>query len=268
MIKILIVIILDRFADYVSDEVIAPVRETCSQIIGIISLKLSLHQLELLLKIVNNLIKNTDSWEIRHSGILTLKYIIATLEKNDSCLECVLKLTFDNIKNCIKDSDDDVRQVSSQSLIPICERLNDILASDNECVLLIKILIDVLSDIDDLAVSCTSIMILLSNLLKNEQNSNFLFSNTNHLNSLLHRIYPFLQHNNLIVKQTTLSALVKIFQLISKEKIKIENYFENIFQSTSNFNSNLTLLFRLLYQQAIIERYFYSILFYSISCSR
>ena len=49
----------------------------------------------------------------------------------------------------------------------------------------------------------------------------------------------------------------KIFQLISKEKIKIENYFENIFQSTSNFNSNITLLFRLLYQQAIIERYFF-----------
>ncbi len=111
-------------------------RETCSLTIGIISLKLTLHQLELLLRIVDNLTKNTDSWEIFHSGILILR---TTLEKNDSCLECVLNLTYENMKNCIINSDDDVRQVSSQSLIPICERLNDILASDNECVLLIKI---------------------------------------------------------------------------------------------------------------------------------
>ena len=257
LIKILIVIILDRFADYVGDEVIAPVRETCSQIIGIISSKLTLRQLEYLLRIVNSLIRNTESWEIRHSGILTLKYVIATLEKSDSCLEVILRLTFDNITNCIKDSDDDVRQVASQSLIPICERLNEILKRvkpvANECECLIQILVDVLSDIDDLATSCTSIMILLSNLLKNEQNSKFLFSNTNLLNALLQRVYPFLQHNNLIVKQTTLNALVKIFELISTEKDKTENFFERLFQSQTNFNSNLTLLFRLLYQQTIIE---------------
>jgi hypothetical protein len=35
--KLLKVIALDRFADYIGDEVVAPVRETCTQIVGVIS---------------------------------------------------------------------------------------------------------------------------------------------------------------------------------------------------------------------------------------
>ena len=66
-------IALDRFADYIGDEAVAPVRETCAQIIGVLSSHLnSSCKLEELCCILNTFIEqedDTNNWEIRHSGI-------------------------------------------------------------------------------------------------------------------------------------------------------------------------------------------------------
>ncbi len=69
--KLLTVIALDRFADYIGDEAVAPVRETCAQIIGVLSSHLNeSSRLAELCQILNCFIQQEDdaNWEIRHSG--------------------------------------------------------------------------------------------------------------------------------------------------------------------------------------------------------
>lgn len=190
--------------------------------------------------IINRLIRHKESWEVRHNGILILKYLIGVLEKNDAHLTMIIQHTFNQVIDCIKDDDDDVRQVASNALIPIAKRLHVIVA-DNKCQTLIQVLIEVLSTLDDLSTSCTSIMCLLCDLLVNETNSKF-FWNLLNVNIILARLFPYLQHNNVIVKQTTLTALIMIFKVIPTKKLEsIEK------------NENFVLLFRLLYQQSVIE---------------
>ena len=79
LVKLLSVIALDRFADYIGDEAVAPVRETCAQIIGIISSHLNvsitnMNRLSKLCHVLNSFIELQDDkcWEIRHSGIMSL----------------------------------------------------------------------------------------------------------------------------------------------------------------------------------------------------
>ena len=69
--KLFQVIALDRFADYIGDETVAPVRETCTQTIGIISklyTKSSIDVQRLCLVINMFLAKEINQWEISHSG--------------------------------------------------------------------------------------------------------------------------------------------------------------------------------------------------------
>jgi TATA-binding protein-associated factor len=67
---------LDRFGDYVSDQVVAPVRETCAQALGIV---LSYMSSELVIRAFDVLLHllQQQKWEIRHGGLLGLKYTIA-----------------------------------------------------------------------------------------------------------------------------------------------------------------------------------------------
>ncbi len=150
------VLALDRFADYVGDEVVAPVRETCTQIIGIISKLFTLNSENTLrlCDLINKFLFKLDqkNWEIRHSGIMILKYTIgAALASRTSTLKEIFALTYDNVLECLKDNDDDVRLMASSSLEPVSMRLNELLDHDHEKLQrLIRILIDVLSELDDL----------------------------------------------------------------------------------------------------------------------
>lgn len=248
--KLFSVIALDRFADYIGDEVVAPVRETCTQTIGIISklFTISSHDTNRLCSIINMYLTreiSDNNWEIRHSGIMILKYTIAAANAANQLenLKKIFSLTFENILKCIKDSDDDVRQVASSSLEPVSKRLNNLL-NTAQIESLIRILIDVLSDLDDLGTSCSNIMCLLSDLLSLNENQ-LIFIELLSGQSILPRLLPFLNHSSLTVKQTTLNTINKIIVAINTN-LKIFK-FEAIEK-----NENLSLLFRILYQQAIL----------------
>jgi hypothetical protein len=60
----------------VSDQVVAPVRETCAQALGIV---LSYMSSELVIRAFDVLLHllQQQKWEIRHGGLLGLKYTIA-----------------------------------------------------------------------------------------------------------------------------------------------------------------------------------------------
>jgi hypothetical protein len=90
--KLLCVFILDRFGDFVSDQVVAPVRETVSQTIASLLLHMPrrsvLHVHSVLLQMIRQdftLPTGTNGpgkekshiWEVRHAGLLGIKYEVA-----------------------------------------------------------------------------------------------------------------------------------------------------------------------------------------------
>jgi hypothetical protein len=90
--KLLCVFILDRFGDFVSDQVVAPVRETVSQTIASLLLHMPrrsvLHVHAVLLQMIRQdfaLPSGTNGpgkgkchiWEVRHAGLLGIKYEVA-----------------------------------------------------------------------------------------------------------------------------------------------------------------------------------------------
>ncbi len=202
-----------------------------------------------------NLLENLDSDNFSPTDSPTQQHSHST---SISYLKLIFNLTFENILNCIKDNDDDVRQVASASLKPVSKLLTSVL-NEEKLEALIRILIDVLSDIDDLGTSCTTIMLLLSDLLssnddvkdKEENNKNneidlkLIFIRLLNGQSVIPRILPFLQHMNINVKKTTLNTINKIILAINNSNNRLN--FE-----TLESNENLTILFRLLYQQAIL----------------
>ncbi|CAO1295823.1 unnamed protein product, partial [Diamesa tonsa] len=73
--RILCVLALDRFGDFVSDQVVAPVRETCAQVLGTILKQMPIELVHKTVEILQKFIKQKD-WEVRHGGILGIKYMV------------------------------------------------------------------------------------------------------------------------------------------------------------------------------------------------
>ncbi|XP_023219948.1 TATA-binding protein-associated factor 172-like, partial [Centruroides sculpturatus] len=74
--RLLCVLALDKFGDYISDQVVAPVRETCAQALGAV-LSIMWHSgVEGVLQVILELLKRHE-WEARHGGLLGLKYLLA-----------------------------------------------------------------------------------------------------------------------------------------------------------------------------------------------
>ena len=91
------IFVLDRFGDFVSDQVVAPVRETVSQTLASLLLHMPrrsvLHVHNVLLQMIRQdfpitlkptngkgFSKNADKthvWEVRHAGLLGIKYEVA-----------------------------------------------------------------------------------------------------------------------------------------------------------------------------------------------
>ena len=74
--RLVSVLALDRFGDFVSDEVVAPVRETCAQALGTVLKHLPQHHVMLVLKVLRQLFAQPQ-WEARHGGFLGVKYMLS-----------------------------------------------------------------------------------------------------------------------------------------------------------------------------------------------
>ncbi|XP_062180641.1 TATA-binding protein-associated factor BTAF1-like [Phragmites australis] len=157
-IRFLCVLSLDRFGDYVSDQVVAPVRETCAQALGAVMKymhpSLVCHTLNTLLQM-----QRRQEWEVRHGSLLGIKYLVAVRQE-------MLKDLFDYVLHACKagleDPDDDVRAVAAEALIPAATslvRLNDQMLHS-----IVMLLWDILLDLDDLSPSTSSVMNLLAEI--------------------------------------------------------------------------------------------------------
>ncbi|KAI5020828.1 hypothetical protein ZWY2020_045716 [Hordeum vulgare] len=157
-IRFLCALSLDRFGDYVSDQVVAPVRETCAQALGAV-LKymhpsLVCHTLNILLQM-----QRRQEWEVRHGSLLGIKYLVAVRKE---MLKDLFEYVLHACKAGLEDPDYDVSAVAADTLIPAAAslvRLNDQMLNS-----VVMLLWDILLDLDDLSPSTSSVMNLLAEI--------------------------------------------------------------------------------------------------------
>ncbi|EHB13114.1 TATA-binding protein-associated factor 172 [Heterocephalus glaber] len=206
VIRLLCVFALDRFGDFVSDEVVAPVRETCAQTLGVVLKHMNetgVHKtVDVLLKLLTQ-----EQWEVRHGGLLGIKYALAVRQ---DVINTLLPKVLTRIIEGLQDLDDDVRAVAAASLVPVVESL--VYLQTQKVPFIINTLWDALLELDDLTASTNSIMTLLSSLLTYPQVQQCSIQQS--LTVLVPRVWPFLHHTISSVRR---AALETLFTLLSTQ---------------------------------------------------
>ncbi|BDA40363.1 TATA-binding protein-associated factor 172 [Coccomyxa sp. Obi] len=180
--RLLCTLALDRFGDFVSDQVVAPVRETAAQALGAASRSLPSAKLGALACHLAALVRRPE-WEVRLGGLLGLKYLLAA--RSDAATH-LLPEALPAALAGLQDSEDDVRAVSAEALLPVA----DLLASQGgfDIAPLTSALWDALLDVDELSPSTGSVMQLLSQLQEAAK------SGTIDSARLTQRLWPFFRH--------------------------------------------------------------------------
>lgn len=160
VLRLLCVLSLDRFGDFISDQVVAPVRETCAQVLGIALKEMPTNVVHSTVDVLVRLMKQNE-WEVRHGGLLGIKYMLVV---RDDLMQTFLPLTINNILSGLFDPVDDVGAVAASTLIPIACSLPKLLSLD-QVSSIVKMLWDLLLDQDELASACNSFMGLLAAIL-------------------------------------------------------------------------------------------------------
>ncbi|TGZ74951.1 hypothetical protein CRM22_000655 [Opisthorchis felineus] len=151
VVRVLCTLALDQLSDFISDEVVSPVRETAAQLLGVLSLHLSTEQVVLIAKHLVYLVtletRTTEpnltlpnegswknSWMIVHGGLLGIKYLLASRRDLRPILltlitPCLIEqLNAEPVKldsntgNCIvSGADEDIRAAAASALLPIVD---------------------------------------------------------------------------------------------------------------------------------------------------
>ncbi|KAL8703397.1 MAG: hypothetical protein Q9201_003426 [Fulgogasparrea decipioides] len=217
------VFMLDRFGDYISDNVVAPIRETVGQTLGALLTHLSPRTVALVYRILYRMVMQDDLllpgriWEVCHGGMIGLRYLVAVrndLLVNDNGL---MDGVVEAVMKGLGDYDDDVRAVSAATLTPIAKEFVNLRPSALES--LMNIVWDCLSDLrDDLSASTGSVMDLLAKLCSFPQVLTAMKSNAakdphHSFANLVPRLYPFLRHTITSVRSAVLRALLTFVNL-------------------------------------------------------
>ncbi|PJF18997.1 hypothetical protein PSACC_01180 [Paramicrosporidium saccamoebae] len=119
--NVLAVLGLDRFGDFVGDQTIAPVRETAAQCLTIIFLQLK--DAPILQKRIWHFVlimaQYRDDWQVRHSGLLCIKYLSAVDRNVFTDADTFTTLTTLGLAGC-EDGDEDIRALSAELLERLC----------------------------------------------------------------------------------------------------------------------------------------------------
>lgn len=211
------VFLLDRFGDYVSDQVVAPIRESVAQLLGAILLHMSTEAVVHVFRLLKRLVMQKDfgdcppTWEVCHGGMLGLKYLVAVREDVflsqqevlDGVLECVL--------HGLANHDDDVRAVAAATLVPVAEQFVSL--RPHSVSSLVDTLWESLEDLrDDLSASTGSVMDLLAKLFSIRDVLELITTNAaqdeeKSFGVLIPRLFPFLRHTIRGVRLAVLRAL-------------------------------------------------------------
>ena len=222
------VLMLDRFGDYISDNVVAPIRETIGQTLGTLMVHLSPQKVKSIYNVLYRMVMQSDLhvanriWEVCHSGMIGLRYLVAVrsdlLAKDEKLMDGVVEA----VMKGLADFDDDVRAVSAATLIPIAKQFVSIRPGALEN--LINIVWGCLSDLrDDLSASTGFVMDLLAKLCSfpevlRAMRSNALKDEEQSFTSLVPRLYPFLRHTITSVRSAVLRALQTFLDIGGNER--------------------------------------------------
>ncbi|KAF2757994.1 putative TBP associated factor [Pseudovirgaria hyperparasitica] len=246
--RICCVFMLDRFGDYVSDNVVAPIRETVGQTLGSLAQYLSLASVKGVYKILYSLVmeeKTKDTmriWQASHGGMIGMRYLVAVradllledAELVDGILAAVMR--------GLSDFDDDVRAVGAATLIPVAREF--VTLRPHKLDSLIHVVWECLSNLsDDLSASTGSVMDLLAKLCSFPEvllamKKNAAEDEEQSFAELVPRLYPFLRHTITSVRSAVLRALLTF--------LDIEG------QGTTGWINAKAL--RLIYQNLLVER--------------
>lgn len=221
--RLLCVFLLDRFGDYISDNVVAPIRETVGQTLGALLSHLTSASVASVYRILYRMIMQNDLdtsrpiWEVCHGGMIGLKYLVAV--RNDILFQEpeILDGVIAAVMKGLGDYDDDVRAVSAATLIPIAEDFVNLRPGSLQ--LLINIVWDCLSNLqDDLSASTGSVMDLLAKLCTYPQVLEAMKFNAaqdpeSSFGNLVPRLFPFLRHTITSVRSAVLRALLTFLKL-------------------------------------------------------
>lgn len=221
--RLLCVFLLDRFGDYISDNVVAPIRETVGQTMGALLVHLPTDSIVLVYRVLYRMIIQSDLdigkpvWEVCHGGMIGLKYLVAVrtdvLLNDPNIMDGVISA----VMKGLGDYDDDVRAVSAATLIPIADDF--VRLRSGSLNTLINIVWDCLSNLqDDLSASTGSVMDLLAKLCTFPQILDAMKLNAIHdpessFEKLVPRLFPFLRHTISSVRSAVLRALLTFLKL-------------------------------------------------------
>lgn len=221
--RLLCVLMLDRFGDYISDNVVAPIRETVGQTLGALLSQLPSRSVIHVYECLHRIIMQTDLglerpiWEVCHGGMIGLRYLVAVrkdlLVKDGKLMDGILEA----VMKGLGDYDDDVRAVSAATLVPMAEEF--VASRTSTLGLLMNIVWDCLSNLqDDLSASTGSVMDLLAKLCTYREVLDAMKANAadnpeSSFGNLVPRLYPFLRHTITSVRSAVLRALMTFLQL-------------------------------------------------------
>lgn len=217
------IFMLDRFGDYVSDNVVAPIRETAGQALGALLQYMSPEMVNATFRVLHGLVMQNNTgaekrvWQACHGGMIGMRYLVAVrsdlLAKDKLLMQGVLEA----VMRGLSDFDDDVRAVSAATLLPVAQdfvEMHPAALSD-----LITIVWGCLSDLsDDLSASTGFIMDLLAKLCSFSQvldtmKLNAVKDASQSFANLVPRLYPFLRHTITSVRSAVLRALLQFLDI-------------------------------------------------------
>ncbi|KAI0927991.1 hypothetical protein AcW2_004145 [Taiwanofungus camphoratus] len=236
-VKFLCVFVLDRFGDFVSDQVVAPVRETVSQTLASLLIHMPrrsvLHVHSILLQMIRQdfpipikpskgKLRDKDAdrshiWEVRHAGLLGIKYEVAVrsdlvsadvTQGDPEGGKEVLRGVVDAAVLGLGDRDDDVRSVAASCLLPVAAHLVQQLPEELSRVL--AVLWSCLSDMkDDLSSSVGAVMDLLGKLVTYNQVIEIIAdqSRSHPISVLAPTLFPFFRHTIANVRLAVVKTL-------------------------------------------------------------
>ncbi|KPI37186.1 TATA-binding protein-associated factor MOT1 [Cyphellophora attinorum] len=223
--RLLCVLMLDRFGDYVSDTVVAPIRESVGQTLGVLLTRVSDDTAVEIYDILQQMISQTNTglkqpiWQVCHGGMIGLRYFVAV--KKDLLLERadLIDGVLAAVTRGLAHSDDDVKSVSAATLVPMVAELTT--ARPDSIGPLMLVVWDCLLDMqDDLSASTGAVMDLLANLCSYPTVLQAMAQNARDdpeqsFNSLIPRLYPFFRHTITSVRMSVVKALATFLNTTS-----------------------------------------------------
>ncbi|EGV62123.1 hypothetical protein CANTEDRAFT_125677 [Yamadazyma tenuis ATCC 10573] len=212
---------LDRFGDYVSDSVVAPVRESGAQALAALLIHLEIDPLIKTFDALHRLILQEGyfpkCWEAKHGGMLGLRYFVSVRTSVLTEKPELLNDTVSMVLHGLQESDDDVQSVAALTLAPIA---SDFIKHKRELIsVLLKTIWDCLVNLrDDLSASIGSVMDLLSKLCTHQEVIEIMEKQaakdqSSSFESLVPRLFPFLRHSIVNVRKAVLRTILEFLSI-------------------------------------------------------